>query len=732
MPDQSVPFIRNPSTYADFVSNIIQWYKYSPNPKVSFNKLMETYATCIDSTSSLFSKDIPEIDISKQFIEPLAFNVCESMRSYIANNKNVSITFIAECINKHIRNHNINEYLIQKAKKFISDKRVEENYNILNKRFNFKSLISKYSDINNDIHLELLSDYFIMMDLINKIDSYNLHSYDKCCLVLETLYKYKEDRYRVDFRIPDRNTIAACILFYTNLHAALRTDNETKQKYLDRIYDNALSKSIYLNTNLFPDSNEIKTCGVMIPYMNSDNIKQLLSEYASKMEFNEYLLMVTSLALFNLIEDESIYPLISNNIKITYYAKINKNEFYNRIKIFDFFYYLFNIYKKTIEITDSIEKIDQVFKSIWESIPYYLKEERRNNMIVEYAPVIDPNKDRRELGFNEEEMKVLTAFCMLVEQVENLASVDLDKIDNIFKHESEEIIDNVDILNFVTDFAIQHEEMLSPESLSYRLNNAITYNYDSINESSNNVKQCAWSLLKSREYVPIKETHYIPTDHIDNMMPKLEAMCRDLEDLTNKAHIVEEISAYTEDESVLDSIINKIKSIGKDAKEADVKSYGEKIKTSASNLSTMIDKAGDMTDPNDKNTFLKTEVIPRFSNVIKIGFASSAAFLFFGPIAAITTACVGHFLSKNVSRDAKQKMVTELETDLEMIDKKIAEVDGDESKERELRMLKKNMEVQYEKLKENTKNTKGMVIDGKISNTSSSNKKNNYDYDDDD
>ena len=213
-------------------------------------------------------------------------------------------------------------------------------------------------------------------------------------------------------------------------------------------------------------------------------------------------------------------------------------------------------------------------------------------------------------------------------------------------------------------------------------------------------------------------------ESFDDAVYNLNSFTRDLEIINDIAQ-----TAINEDAASSiswENIADKLNGVRSDVVEA-VKSNGPAV-------TALIKKAEDIADEKEKNAFIRTKILPPLKRIIVIA-ASTGLGMMISPAAALVACVVAFSLTKNVSKSARQSIANELEADLAIVDKELQTADdsSDTEKERNLRILKKKLQVEYYKLQQENEQASSdnkILMSNNITNsTTNSNSRPSYDDD---
>lgn len=625
------------------------------------------------------------------------------------------------------------ELFLMFFRKYKAERRIKDNVEIVSKRVTLKRLMDKYAEEDSEYHYLIRDVYkpIVIITMLRYFSTYKLSEAELIAFTTEMFaYEYKTVMKCGDM---DVNKAFRTCVYYTALSNA---DEELNVSHKKMIEDAAyiLDQSNYLNTRYFyadtipnVDTVQFKKDIYVDPFIKEYLLLGLhriqhhendmdidISEYCSHADSTIAFLyaILPILCIYSpLVESDDGERNNWNQVEKVirkYLIRGGDNSKYFVILMEN----LISAYSNDIETLSDKEEMkkEKMVMMLKDALKQFMTEtEIHEELKKEIAPVIDPNKDRRELGFNEQEEEVLKAIFTLGEAIAYATDVDFDKIKNVFMFENESAAQNELMVDYVTDFSIKNPKIIDPSYLAQRMKN--------INEADSikigtALKDSIYKLGKASDRIHGDVIKFVSFDHIVNMIPDVQKISEDVCELGEQLHILDAIASLdAADEASVTSIVSTMKEKAKNAKEG--KSSFTALSSVASKVAEVVKDASDITDPTDKNTFLKTKVLPLIKGAIKTAALTGIGALI-NPAVALAGLCIGLYTSKNAPKEAKQQLVNELETNLSMIDRSIqkAKDEGDEDKERNLRLLKKKMQVQYAKIAAESR-FKGDVVLGK-------------------
>lgn len=625
-------------------------------------------------------------------------------------------------------------------RKFKGERRIIDNVEIVSKRFNVKRLMLKYARASEkdkgcmiipEKHVQI-----VLNTLLRYFSTYNLTPEELIAFTVE-IYYY-EFKHLMPFMDCDPIDIFRKCVYYMWFNH-MDTSAEDSKKYEKRFISDAayiLDQSWYLNKC----EGESKVNRHMTEYAFADNLCSAFMDglftYYGHEDDTDLNFMIEEIDekcddvyrfLYEVLPNICIYSELveSDDGKRNNWGTIEEilEKVYDNFKII--FSDLIDAYSEKIEMLSEKEneRKERMVSMLKDALGKYVSEkEVHEELQRELAPVISSAKSRKEVGFNEEECKVLEGIFMILSEAEKFNNIDFNKVNNVFTYDNEELAKNETALEFVTEFTIAHPNIIDPLLLSERISNIPTDSADNIAalETKNIFTVAKYALNEFGNMVDNSEIKFIEVDDISDMLPHIIKECYEMDSLYDQLSLVQYIanSSMNEAETIKSRVDAANKKIKTDSNNQTLNAFAQKFKDGSYEVARLVDKAADISDPNDKNVFIKTTIIPKLRSFFTIMLATIGAGIFIGPFAAIVALVVGLSLNRNSTVQAKQQVVNELETELSMIDDKISEAERNEDtdKEKNLRLMKKKMEVQYQKFINENNRTHQLVIKGQSNN----------------
>lgn len=636
-------------------------------------------------------------------------------------------------------------YFYRQAK---SLKRIYQNIDIVSKRFDIKRMLNQYM-VSPTEGSEYIPDErmaIILPAMMRLFSTYSLSQEELCCFTTEiysvmTGGRFYSDAFYIFHRclwflylcMPDKDRLSKG---YKQLatDAAYIMDQSIYFKTVDKvefgltIYKNEITKYLMEGNQGYVTEEYPAECESDIPSILKELYGHSILQRDHMQSF--YWFLLPFLCIYSpYVESEDGKRNNWKVIQDLLDPKEFPDEYRSRLQAMIDLYSHLEIHMLSDFEKRKKEKMVMMLKDALKR--YLTEEEIHEEMKKEIAPVIDPKKDRRELGFNEEEEKVLNGFAILGDALNYATEVDIASLEDVFTFDNEKAVNHESVVDFVTNFSLNNPKLLDPLLVANRLKNGDRDGSIALNTV---IKDCIYKLNESVDYTekdsPI---NFLDVQHIDDMMPAIQEMSKELYVLGDDLHMMNAIANLDQmDEADAEAIIsnmdqkyNEIKKSGK------IQSGFAAFREKASKLGEIVKDASDMTDPNDKNTFLKTRVVPQIKAIFGTVIATIGATWIIGPFIGLLTLAVGLFITQNVGTESKQALVNELETELSMIDRRIekAKADGNDEEEKNLRLLKKKMQVQYAKLEEDNKKNHKLIMKNDTSNEKQKSSSSDDDWD---
>lgn len=691
-------YLSNPS-FENLIDSLAKWDQFSKNDEANIIQAIKVMQFIQNQYSN---NDTGSVELAYKYMNDIIDHMVLNHKDYTV--KTLLIWLRDQGVAEE---GSLYDVLCYAWKRSIEKRRILMNHETIRMRFNLEKIVLDFKDHIMKGNSE--SFIFYACELLN---TYRMYVHEKATLMAEEILLDMKTLFvnpKVDeMKIITRN-LYKCILAYL-------TANNSPNIQLSKIkYTIKSSKYIKANEDLISDK------------LPDDDTRLFnlvgLPEDAKKESIRDILFVhVPAIYLYSPGYNSVTAWLLNMYMK---YYKYEPTTFY--IMLTDFM----STYSVKIDLLDPDDHLGVMVNDM-KKIIKELELQNGIDFAHEAAleePLINPMYDRRELGFNEQELSIVKEAAKMIDPIERMEQFDQKFIQkNILTNLTPRMIyEHVDIIDFVKDFAIKYPHYIKPSLLKIRLENMIA---DMPHTAGTVLNEAIFELDKVCNidtYVGT-DCEYIRTYNLESMVDTFDKCADDLNTFVEELSIINDIARSTLNEEGTiswDDISKKLNGVRSDVIEA--------IKSNGPAVIALIKKAEEIADEKEKNIFIRTKILPPLKRIILIA-ASTGAGLLISPAAALLACVVSFAMTKNVSTSAKQSIVNEIEADMSVIDQEISEADqsSDTEKARNLQLLKKKLQVEYYKLqKENETASKDqkLLMNSKITNTSTDNDQNNDDDD---
>jgi hypothetical protein len=251
-----------------------------------------------------------------------------------------------------------------------------------------------------------------------------------------------------------------------------------------------------------------------------------------------------------------------------------------------------------------------------------------------------------------------------------------------------------DAIDYVTEFSINNPDMLNKTKLLYALqyaNKKVSKEpgyekFNKLNCYSENIDK----LKNSSDILVIEEDADVFKE------------LNDLYESTSTINIlidtvVNEASFSTNITLALDKLKSKVSELSDKEK-----IISRTIDSTCRSIARSMDRAE---DTENREAIIRGDILPPVSRIIKLAITSGALAYFVHPVLAVIVLLMKFAMDKKTKKKERQIVLDELEVELKMINKYIADADEnkDYKKEKNLLLIKKKLETQEARLRYNIK-----------------------------
>jgi len=633
------------------------------------------------------------------------------------------------------------------AKSVIDTKRIKKNHEIISKRFDIKSLLSKeYFGTSRQKHGFLIPFIFSMC---KKLDTYNLEIPEKINLMCEEIafiidheYKFTADDTNISNRMEALGTIIPGVFTYVlGTYSAEGIPSETIQKVMHA----SISK---LNTSAFLSSKDLLEYGGR--YLSIVEGTAAISKDPDlfvklvKMQMDGTINSHNGLIeMINFVKNNNSYGITSFLWYVLYFYAIFTNKFKeNNISVLKALLAIFESkISKHMPTDEILGRINSFKENITEFIDcltpveHFVSEkddiyERYTRVLYQLRYLLDIINGREEYyKIRDKELKEVVADRnddtgipnqLSNYEIKNLVTFDFlkDKIDHLGMKESNEFVDvitdkSIIINQEATDYISKVLDTV-PEyfNLSY-LKSRLESSYKEISESSEyqdyiksitgmgNINSLILKINKIQNTPDIVKED---TEIMECAMDNINCTIDDIVSYNINSFIISE----TTKEVLGLNPLHELGIINYARLALDKLKHGwDKLNDTQKSIFNTIDQMAETFEHfNEKEAkaearlqVVKGKMLPSASSCLKTLLQAGALFII-NPWFGLILIIIKYVTSKNATKEERQAVVDELEVEIEMIDRRIQDaVDDKEYKtERKLRVLKKKMLTQYAKL----------------------------------
>lgn len=709
---------------SQLVESLQNWKDLGTNNISRLNKALELYSNAIPVTESEFLQQ-PRSLLEQVIVAIIATD-------------NISFDKLKKYIYDNVKDEKTKEDLVKLSHDEIDLKRVKNNHEIINKRFNLDSLFK-----NNNVAFNILNNdlpQIEMIEICKLLDTYSLSIQDKFMLMVEELgylcNKYTCNREVLSIIIPTVHSY----LFSTYPPSTVPDD------IISKVADSIVAKlnnSVYIQKNIINDStiNE-----------NTKEIYRRIAEFENSgnntgdnKSIDEIQVLFNDLACN--IKDTDSAESITKIILILYYQYFIVSRYASDQTELVLLMYT---YIDTIYMVAGSIKFSSILTAIYNKIINFLScmecmpEEYKNNeavnaikkikTIIEEQQEYDSAKNDYELeddpyDRNDNPTGIFTdydnALMDDIEEVYTIAQSNyLDESTiKTFTNKDVLIKADKDLLNFIEESFEKHYPLISKTKLLTSLNEAVKEvrkdkcTADNMTKITN-LKEI---ISKIKNYHDENQDDMKDPDLISdkNVLAANIIPIKDYNQNKMKTYTAEAVSKYYNEDTILDNniareVMNEMKlssylTLSLDRLKKGISTLSDAQKAATMNIDRFADTIERLNTEDDRREarmqVVKNSFLPSMSRCIKSIILAGALSVIVNPFLGLVSLVVRFVNSKRAVKEERQAVADEIEVELEMIDRKIrdAEENKDYKKERKLRLLKRKLITYLAKLEVNNK-----------------------------
>lgn len=712
---------------SQLVEALQNWKDLGTNDISRLNKALELYSNAIPVTESEFLQQ-PK-------------SLLEQMIVAIIATDNISFDKLKKYIYDNVNDEETKEDLTKFSHDEIDLKRVKNNHEIINKRFNLDKLLH---DNTTDIY-KLLNSKFPQLGIIEickLLDTYSLSIQDKFALMVEEISYITKKPEVLYYLIPTvhsylfstypPSSVSEDIIAKVADSIAQKIDNSVYiQKYIIKPaaenYNGNLYQDVFSKIAKFEES-PVNTGNTDC----TDSIKKLFENIAGSINNLQSLSDITKIVLGLYYQ----YFLI---------AKYKYNKLH--VDIRDTLYsYIGTIYKKFGDefFTDYIKELHTIFSDFYDTIKiryseymdeydaiiiisdirYYLNESIEYHNAKKDYVLGDEPYDR-----NDDPFAIFTdydnALLNDIEESYNIFQSNILEESTIDTFTNKDVLIKADknLLDFIEESFEKHYPLIDKSKLLTSLNEAVKEvrkdkcTVDNMTKITN-LKE---AINKVKNYHDENQDDMKDSDLISdkNVLAATIIPIKDYNQNKMKTYTADAVSKYYNEDTILENniareVINEMKlssylTLSLDRLKKGVSKLSDAQKTACMNIDRFADTIERLNTEDDRKEarmqVVKNSFLPSMSRCIKSIILAGALSVIVNPFLGLVSLVVRFVNSKRAVKEERQAVADEIEVELEMIDRKIrdAEESKDFKKERKLRLLKRKLITYLTKLEVDNK-----------------------------
>lgn len=711
---------------SQLVESLQNWKELGTDNISRLNKALELYSNAIPVTESEYLQQ-PK-------------SLLEQMIVAIIATDNISFDKLKKCIYDNVTDEKAKEDLTKVSHDEIDLNRVRANHEIINKRFNTRSIFSM--NVANATDFPQLG----MIDICKLLDTYSLSIQDKFALMVEELaYDYNTytclENKGLVYIIPTVHSY----LFST--YPPSHTTEDIVAKVLDSIAQRVYN-SVFIQKKLndIIDNNQIssrikqsdvfdKIAGFEVSPSNTgdstciDKVVDLFSDIADSISNLQELSDMTKIVLPLYYQYFAVSNYSNNKddmirVLYTYIDTIYKkfaDEFHNGYikKIYDmvddFLAKASMIPQNSESYQVMIEAIKEIKEMLSKSIEYYDAKKVYNLKGEPY-------------DVNDNPTGIFTDYDnALLDDIEEACSIFQSNVleeSTISAFTDKELLIKADrdLLDYIEESYEKYYPLIDKSKLLLSLNEAVkeirkdTATPDNVSKISN-LKEI---INKVKNYHDENQDSMKDDDEADEKVLSANIIpIKDYNQDKMRTYTIDRIAKYYNEDTILANNIAKeamhemklssYVTLGLDRLKKTASTLMDAQKTAWNNIDRFADTIEKINTEEDKREarmqVVKNSFLPSMSRCIKSIIIAGGLSVLVHPFVGLLSLVVRFVNSKRAAKEERQAVADELEVELEMIDRRIrdAEDSKDYKKERKLRLLKRKLITYLAKVAVNSK-----------------------------
>lgn len=705
---------------SQLVESLQNWKELGTDNISRLNKALELYSNAIPVTESEYLQQ-PK-------------SLLEQMIVAIIATDNISFDKLKKCIYDNVTDEKAKEDLTKVSHDEIDLKRVKANHEIINKRFNTRSIFSM--SVANATDFPQLG----MIDICKLLDTYSLSIQDKFALMVEELaYDYNTytclEHKGLVYIIPTVHSY----LFST--YPPSHTTEDIVAKVLDSI-----AQRVYNSVSIQKLNDKISNIQDIKHVMHSDVFDKIAAFEVSPSNTGDSACIDKVVNLFSDIAD-----LISNMQELSDITKIVLPLYYQYFVVSNYsnnkddmirvlYTYIDTIYKKfadefhngyinkIYDIVDDflakatiIPQNSESYQTMIEAIKAI--KEMLSKSIEYYDAKKVYNLKGEPYDVNDNPTGIFTDYDnALLDDIEEACSIFQSNVleeSTISAFTDKELLIKADrdLLDYIEESYEKHYPLIDKSKLLLSLNEAVkeirkdTATPDNVTKISN-LKEI---INKVKNYHDENQDSMKDDDETDEKVLSANIIpIKDYNQDKMRTYTIDRIAKYYNEDTILTNNIAKeamhemklssYVTLGLDRLKKTASTLMDAQKTAWNNIDRFADTIERINTEEDKREarmqVVKNSFLPSMSRCIKSIIIAGGLSILVHPFVGLLSLVVRFVNSKRAAKEERQAVADELEVELEMIDRKIrdAEDSKDYKKERKLRLLKRKLITYLAKL----------------------------------
>ena len=711
---------------SQLVESLQNWKELGTDNISRLSKALELYSNAIPVTESEYLQQ-PK-------------SLLEQMIVAIIATDNISFDKLKKCIYDNVTDEKAKEDLAKVSHDEIDLNRVKANHEIINKRFNTKSIFSANDTDINPIHKLISSEFpqLGMIEICKLLDTYSLSIQDKFALMVEELgYDYNTYTHLENDLVYIIPTVHS-YLFST--YPPSHTSEDIVAKVLDsiaqRVYNSVFIQKLNDTISNNQDIKHVihsdvfdKIVAFEVSPSNTgdstciDKVVNLFSDIADSISNIQELSDITKIVLPLYYQYFAVSNYSNNKddkirVLYTYIDTIYKkfaDEFHNGYinKIYDIvdnFLAKASIITQNSESYQTMEAIKAIKEMLSKSIEYYDAKKVYNLKGEPY-------------DVNDNPTGIFTDYDnALLDDIEEACSIFQSNVleeSTISAFTDKELLIKADrdLLDYIEESYEKYYPLIDKSKLLLSLNEAVkeirkdTATPDNVSKISN-LKEI---INKVKNYHDENKDSMKDDDATDEKVLSANIIpIKDYNQDKMRTYTIDKIAKYYNEDTILANNIAKeamhemklssYVTLGLDRLKKTASTLMDAQKTAWNNIDRFADTIERINTEEDKREarmqVVKNSFLPSMSRCIKSIIIAGGLSVLVHPFVGLLSLVVRFVNSKRAAKEERQAVADELEVELEMIDRKIrdAEDSKDYKKERKLRLLKRKLITYLAKL----------------------------------